>query len=86
MDDQGHNVPYSEIEMIREMSLQPGVATVKNKKSVAFKETEEGNIIKIIDAYMVPPHDREYIKQTRRDMEKAINDKSPKKYSEIIKQ
>jgi hypothetical protein len=35
---------------------------------------------------MVPPLDKEYIKHTRRDMEKAINDKSTKKYSEIIKQ
>ena len=41
MDDKGHNVPYSEIDMIRELSMQPGAATVKAKKSVAFKEIEE---------------------------------------------
>jgi hypothetical protein len=35
---------------------------------------------------MVTPHDTELIKKNRRDMERAIHDRSPKKYSEIIKQ
>jgi hypothetical protein len=72
--------------MIREMSMQPGAATVKNIKSVAFKEIEEESIIKIIDAFVIPPHDTQLIKLKRGEMERAIRDKSPKKYSEIIKQ
>ena len=35
---------------------------------------------------MVTPHNTELIKKNRRDMERAIHDRSPKKYSEIIKQ
>ena len=54
--------------MIREMSMQPGAATVKNIKSVAFKEIEEESIIKIIDAFVIPPHDTELIKLKRGEM------------------
>ncbi len=75
--------------MIKEMSIQSGAATttaVKNKKTVGFKEIEEENIIKVMESYLVPPHDTELIMTERNQTERAIQNKVTKKYSEVVKQ
>ena len=73
--------------MIKELSMQPGAATTtKHKKTVVFKEIEEQNLMKMVEAFTLPPYDTNLIINERLDMERAIKSKSPKKYSEIIKQ